>query len=131
MSELTMMRDLPEVGGGMRLVTTEEFARMPAGTVFAPFEPYVLKDRLEIKVDGGALVTNGRGERFWAYNGTMPLEPWNMEDLNDIGDRADAEYEVCDGDQNDLIDEKMILVLERQDVERMIGVLKWALEGCK
>ena len=104
---------------------------MPAGTVFAPFEPWVLKDRLEIKVDGGSLVTNRRGESYWAYNGTMPLEPWNMEDLHDIGDRADAEYEVYDRDQNDLIDEKMILVLERQDVERMIGVLKWALDGCE
>lgn len=115
----------------MKLVTTDEFVRMPAGTVFAPFEPCVIKGRLEIKVDGGALVKGWRGERFWAYNGTMPLEPWNLEELNGIGDQADAEYEVYDGDQNDMLFEKMVLVLERQDVEKMISVLKWALDGCK
>lgn len=114
----------------MRIVTPEEFARMPAGTVFAPYEPHVLKDRLEIKVDKGAMATGWHGEKFWAYNGTMPLEPWNLDQVYEIGDRADAEFQVYDGDQNDLIYEKMILVLEQKDVIRMIEILGWALRGC-
>ena len=37
----------------MRLVTYDEFVRMPAGTIFAPYEPCVLKEELAIKVDPG------------------------------------------------------------------------------
>lgn len=115
----------------MRIVSCEEFARMPAGTIFAPFEPYVLKDRMEIKVDQGQMVKGWHGPPFWAYNGTMPLEPWNLEDMEGIGSRAPAEYCIYDGDQNDLLDEKMVLVLEPEDVELLIRTLKWAQQGCK
>ena len=113
----------------MKIVNPEEFARMPAGTIFAPFVPCVLNDRLQIKVDKGHMV-KAWGKEFWAYNGTMPLEPWNLQDFCEIGDQADAEFEVYDGDQNDLIGEKMVLVFEPQDVERMIEILKWAQRGC-
>lgn len=103
---------------------------MPAGTVFAPFVPCVLKDRLQIKVDGGSIATGWHGEVFWAYNGVMPLEPWNLSEMYQVGDQADAEFEIYDGDQNDLIDETMIAVLEPQDVEQLIRMLRWAQRGC-
>ena len=35
----------------MRLVGFDEFCRMPAGTIFAPYTPCVLEEELAIKVD--------------------------------------------------------------------------------
>lgn len=37
----------------MRLVDFETFNRLPAGTIFAPYIPSVLKEGLAIKVDHG------------------------------------------------------------------------------
>lgn len=59
----------------MRIVGYNEFIRLPAGTIFAPYKPCVLEDRLAIKVDRGRDI-KGFG---WCFNGIMPLEPWNVE----------------------------------------------------
>ena len=37
----------------MKLVDFKTFNRMPAGTIFAPYTPCVLEDRLAIKTDHG------------------------------------------------------------------------------
>lgn len=37
----------------MRLVDFEQFCRMPAGTIFIPYEPCVALEELAIKVDEG------------------------------------------------------------------------------
>lgn len=106
----------------MKLITYEEFCKMPAGTIFAPFEPCVLREELSIKVDGG--------DKDGWFNGVMSLEPWNLEDLRVVGEQSPARFEVYDGANADYQNEEMILVLEEADIDRMIMFLKWAKNGC-
>lgn len=96
----------------MLIVKREEFVRMPAGTIFAPWRPNCFMERFEIKVNSG----RPDPDYGWLYCGTMPLEPW-LEDF------------VCPG-QNDVAEYDYIAVLERKDVENLIGKLQWALNGC-
>lgn len=111
----------------MIIMTPQEFARMPAGTIFAPYTPCVFNDRMEIKVDPGSEWYDGT----WSYNGTMPLEPWLGDDAPMTFGRYEIGWEIYDGDQNDISDEKMIAVLEPEEVRRLIRILEWSLDGCK
>lgn len=113
----------------MRLITYKEFTGMPSGTIFAPYEPCVLKEVLSIKVDAGELQPNG----IYYFNGVMTLEPCIDGDGNlwKHGDQEDASFEVYDGDNNDYIDYDLFLVFEEKDIDEMIDVLKWAKNGCK
>lgn len=117
----------------MKIVDYETFIRMPAGTVFAPYEPCVFQDRFMIKVDAGWEYTDGRGEKRWAFNGTMPLEPWFEGDMSDwafdLG-TYDTELVVYDGDSNDAAQYKMFAVLERYEIDGLIFALEWAQNGC-
>ena len=115
----------------MRLVGYDEFCRMPSGTVFAPYEPCVLKETLAIKVDAGWEDLNYT-YGTWAFNGVMSLEPWidGSEGLWDVGDRCEASFETYDGDSNDYADFKLFLVFEEADIDRMINALVWAKNGC-
>ena len=105
----------------MLIVKREDFIKMPAGTIFAPYIPNVFAEGFEIKVDGG------NGER---YCGTMPLEPW-IDDVVMTEGQYDVDYEIYDGDQNDIADYELIAVLEEKDVHALIAKLMWALNGCK
>ena len=115
----------------MKIVSFEEFCRMPAGTIFAPYEPCVLKEELAIKVDPGRDTPDNRYYSH-VFNGVLPLEPWLGLDctLFSIGDKEDASFEIYDGDNTDYMDYEMFLVFEEADVDRMINILKWAKNGC-
>lgn len=103
----------------MLIIPRQEFLKMPAGTIFAPWIPNEFADEFEIKVDGGD------GKR---YCGTMPLVPW-LEDGVSPG-RNDIDFEIYDGDQNDICEYAWIAVLEEKDVRNLISKLEWALKGC-
>lgn len=118
----------------MRLVNFEEFCRMPAGTIFAPYEPCILKEGLAIKVDEGEDILDEHKRYTHMFNGVMPLEPrinsiaprlWNP------GDTEEASFEIYDGDNNDYADYKMFLIFDEHDINKMIDILKWAKNGCK
>ena len=104
----------------MLIVKREEFIKMPAGTIFAPWIPNCFMDEFQIKVDGGD------GEH---YNGTMPLSPWLGDSIICPG-QNDVDFEIYDGDQNDISNFEYIAVLERKDVENLISKLQWSLNGC-
>lgn len=116
----------------MRLVDFEEFCRMPAGTIFAPYEPVVLKEYPAVKVDAGEDMPEDYPYCRHTFNGVMPLEPWIDSDttLWSIGDQEDASFEVYDGDNCDYMNYEMFLVFEETDIDRMINVLTWAKNGC-
>lgn len=112
----------------MLIVDYDTFNRMPAGTIFAPYEPCVFNDRLEIKVDHGHY-WNGE----WFYVGTMTLEPDIVDTAsNDCFKYGKCETEMCvyDGCSADISNYKMFAVLEKHEIERMIKALKWAMDGC-
>lgn len=120
----------------MKIVNYEEFVRMPAGTIFAPFEPCVFTEEFAVKTDAGeerdipytALCPGGR---MWTFNGVMPLRPWLGEFDGFLGAQEDAEYAIYDGCHNDYDKKSMFAILEEQDVKKLIKVLEWALKGCE
>lgn len=118
----------------MKLVDFETFVRLPAGTIFAPYKPCVLEDRLAVKVDEGRdsvepvdLIYDSH-----SFNGVMTLEPWlgDCTCLFEPGDQEPASFEIYDGDNNDYRDYEMFLIFEKEDVDRLIRVLEWAKGGC-
>jgi hypothetical protein len=106
---------------------------MPAGTVFAPYQPIVLMDRLAIKVDPGEEMPESYPYYRHTFNGVMPLEPWIDSDcgLWKIGDTQEASFEIYDGDTNDYSDYDMFLIFDEADIDRMINALLWAKNGCQ
>lgn len=116
----------------MKLVNFEDFCRMPAGTIFAPYTPIVLEERLSIKTDPGWEVPEDYPYCAHLFNGVMPLEPWIDPDcgLWEIGDQEEARFEIYDGSNADYMDYKMLLVFEEADIDRMVSVLVWAKNGC-
>lgn len=116
----------------MKLVDFETFVRLPAGTIFAPYKPTCLEDRLAIKVDEGRdWDVSYEYFDFHSFNGVMPLEPWMGDScLFRPGDQEPAYFEIYDGDNNDYRDYEMFLIFEEKDVDRLIRVLEWTKGGC-
>lgn len=116
----------------MKLVEFDEFCRMPAGTIFAPYKPCVFEGELEIKVDPGKEMPETYPYCRHTFNGVMSLRPWLGDEclLFDIGEEAPAEFAIYDGDHNDYMKHKMFIVFDEADVDRMIKVLLWAKNGC-
>lgn len=113
----------------MKIVDFKTFNRMPAGTIFAPYTPCVLEERLAIKTDHGRKIDYPRYGN-WMFNGVMPLEPWNLDSVIDE-ESVRASFEIYDGDSNDYRDYKKFLIFEECDIDRLIQVLLWAKGGCK
>lgn len=114
----------------MHLVDFETFNRLPAGTIFAPYIPSVLKEGLAIKVDHGRELNPMFYNFDWVFNGVMPLEPWNLDSVFD-DESVRATFEIYDGDTNDYLGYKQFLIFDECDVDRLIQVLLWAKGGCK
>lgn len=110
----------------MHLVDFETFNRLPAGTIFAPYTPSVLEEKLAIKVDHGREFKNCG----WSFNGVMPLEPWNLDCVVDE-EPIKATFEIYDGTTADYMDYEQFLIFDECDIDRLIQVLLWAKGGCK
>ena len=115
----------------MKIVNYEEFVRMPAGTIFAPFEPSVFTEEFAVKTDTGEEHDIPYCGKRWCFNGVMSLQPWLGDYSYFLGAQEDASYEIYDGDHNDYDKDGMFAILEEQDVKKLIKVLKWALNGCE
>ena len=119
----------------MKIVTFEEFNRMPAGTIFAPWTPCTYAGEFEIKTDAGnEYVNKYDGKTRWSFNGTMPIVP--HVDANQIfmgiyeGGPVLSEMWHYDGSTVDYEDHKLFAIMEEKDVRKVIEALEWALGGC-
>lgn len=110
----------------MKIVGYDEFCRMPAGTVFAPYEPCILRGPLSIKVDGGRIYSDGD----YYFNGVIILEPDLSYDMRNIGDELPAEFTAYDGDNNDYEEYDKFLVFDKFDIQNLRDILLWAMRGC-
>lgn len=117
----------------MRLVDFEQFCRMPAGTIFIPYEPCVALEELAIKVDEGFDELYNSKYFSHYFNGVMPLTPDISESsgLWNVGDSVEASFYIYDGSSADYMEYKLFLVFDNNDIDKMINVLKWAKGGCK
>lgn len=116
----------------MKIVTYDEFVRMPAGTIFAPWTPCAYKDEFEIKVDGGhSYINRYSGKECWGFNGTMPVFPYANDDwcFRGVGP-IHSEMYLYDGSNADYDDDELFAVMEEKDIRKMIEALEWALKGC-
>lgn len=118
----------------MLIVDYDTFVRMPAGTIFAPYQPCVYDGTFEIKVDEGhEYASIFDGKQHYMFNGTMPLEPWFVGDNSDWPFKTgkyETEMVTYDGDSNDAAAHKMFAVMEPHEVKELIRALHWALDGC-
>lgn len=119
----------------MKIVTFEEFNRMPAGTIFAPWTPCVYEGEFEIKTDTGhAYLNRWSGKIDWIFNGTMPVVPWiDSDQLFLEGEECGpvkSEMFHYDGASVDYTDYKFFAIMEEKDISKMIEALEWALGGC-
>jgi hypothetical protein len=112
----------------MKIVTYDEFIRLPSGSVFCPYTPCYFHSPFQIKVDKGKEYQYG-----YIFNGTMPLEPWfSVEDeFPDCVGNYETEMVVTDNSSVDFYTDCLFAVLEKHEVERIIDALKWAIGGCK
>ena len=115
----------------MIIVDFHDFIRMPAGTVYAPYEPCVFGD-FAIKTDTGYEVIGYDGKRYWDFLGSMPLHPNFADDDHVAFDKGvyETEMSVYDTAACDFDEEELFAVLEPHEVKRLINSLYWALEGC-
>lgn len=117
----------------MKIVDYETFIRMPSGTIFAPWEPCVMKNEPEIKVDHGCEIIIKSGERIkkiWSFNGTCPIMPRPVEGEGFGFGEVEYEFWYYDGDSNDAKNYEMFLIFEEKDIDNIIKVLQWAKDGC-
>lgn len=97
---------------------TEDFVKMPAGTIFAPCDMWGNPlDEYEIKMDTGYEI-NGE----WHFNGTCPVFPHMVDGM--------FEFFPYDGDSNDARSYDEFMVLDENDIDSIIKVLSWAKGGC-
>lgn len=112
----------------MKIIKYDEFIRMPKGTVFCEYEPCVFHYPFHIKTDEGE-ERNG----VYMFNGTMPLEPWFLSEEEYPLDVCVCETEMAiwDNSSVDFDQNKFFAILEKEEIERLINALKWALTGCE
>lgn len=116
----------------MKIVDFGTFVRLPAGTVFAPFRPANNKP-FEIKVDEGCDLYTPSGEDVHVFNGVVSLEPWIETEYCSLFEsyyHESASFKIRDCDNNYYKEYKLFLILEKEDVQRLIKVLQWANRGC-
>lgn len=117
----------------MKIVNYDEFVRMPAGTIFAPYKPHIFQEEFGIKTNTGEEYNSPYCGKIWCFTGVMPLQPW-LDDYSGLlcpGTQEDASFEIYDGDQNDYDKDGMFAVLEERDIKKLIDILQWALKGCE
>ena len=114
----------------MKIVTYEEFVRMPAGTLFAPWKPCNYENPIAIKTDTGYGRLDWKNRPTWYFNGVATLAPF-MPDYPDTYGIYESEIFHYDGDSYDYEEYQMFAVLEEHEVRRLLHLLEWALGGCK
>lgn len=106
----------------MRVVTKQELAQMPPGTVFSEWKEKVLGD-VHIKTSDKLVYGDGRV----GWNGELVVDdPDIMVDNKDnkilytcwmTTDNADIDYD----------DDQLFAIWDKNEIERMINCLMWAL----
>ena len=111
----------------MKIVDYRTFVRMPAGTIFASYEPCVFGD-FQIKTDTGHFKTRDE----WGFLGIMPLAPYFIDDdhLAFGPGKFEIEQAIYDIGDADYDEYGLFAILELHEVKQLINTLHWALAGC-
>lgn len=115
----------------MLIVDYKTFVRMPAGTVYSPYEPCIfISDHFSIKTDTGEPLSFSKDA--WTFLGEMPLNPCFLDDDHRAfgTGKFQTVLAVYDTAACDYDDDQLFAVLERHEIKNMIDALYWALDGC-
>lgn len=116
----------------MKIMNKKQFAQTPNGTVYCLFKPSYLYDEICIKT--GYFLSGGSP----TFNGIIHLFPMPVSaDAPDYGyddkPSSTTEYETdhasVDTTLDDYDDHQLFAVFSKNEVQRMIDVLTWALSG--
>ena len=108
----------------MKIVNYEEFIRLPAGSIFCPYEPCIFHNPLQIKTD-----TGWQSGTTYLFNGTISLEPSFSDQENlafDVG-RYEVNFPVSDTSSIDFDKNGLFAILEKNEIEELINILQSAL----
>lgn len=98
----------------MKIVSRNELAKMPNGTVFSSFDGY--------NIEGFEIITGSYGNGF---NGTLNLEPSFNWDSN-LQERI-TNWATVDTTDYDFDDDAKFVVYSKKEIQEIIQWLKWAI----
>lgn len=108
----------------MKIVDYMEFIHLPEGTVFCPYEPCIFYSPLQIKMD-----TGWQSGGNYMFNGTISLEPSFLDQENlafGVG-RYEVNFPVMDTSSVDFDENGLFAILEKNEIEELINILKSVL----
>ena len=123
----------------MKIINGKQLAHMPNGTVFSDitdrdFDPNGAYGDMIIN---GLNIMCGHDNYFTPesgnFNGVLPMlqdVPCYKTEIACL-DKENIYTDVYDIDMNDYTENDWVVVFEREEVERIIENLQWALDGCK
>lgn len=111
----------------MKIITLETLKTMPNGTVFSQIDVWG-------NFENGIRILTGRFEDKEGFNGEMELCP-SLELNEYVEMKKDREYPTewvtCDGSHVDYEESQLFAVFSKQEIEKMIKALQWALTDLK
>lgn len=122
----------------MKIINGKELGFMPNGTVFSD----ISDDYFDPKGANGYVTINGLnimcGHGKWSpvesgrFNGVLHMLGYvSCYGTYVEGDDDDYWDSITDTDSNDYDEDDWVIVYEKEDVEKIIKNLQWALNGCE
>lgn len=117
----------------MKIINGKELACMPNGTVFSDivdknFDPNGNNGYTDIN---GLHIMCGHDDTFESgyFNGVLHMLDYVSCYRTTIDEDPDYNDTIIDTDSNDYTENDWVVVYEKEDIEKIISNLQWALEG--
>lgn len=115
----------------MKLVDFETLKKLPSGTIFAEYTDFYVNSPLAIKVNEGkdfyTQYSDATYSPVWLH-GFINLHLGTVRNLFEIGDKQALSFKMCEEERYSK--NKKYLILEKDDIDRVINIFKWAKNGC-
>ena len=123
----------------MKIINGKELANMPNGTVYSDiiddyFDPNGANGDMTIN---GLNIMDGHDDKYCPvgsgfFNGVLHMLNYVTCTKTCVNEYdRDFGNTLTDTDQNDYTEDDWVVVYEREEIEKIIENLQWALRGCK
>ena len=128
---------MEERKNNMKIINGKELGFMPNGTVFSDivdksFAPSGLNYGLDATINGLHILC-GHDSYFTQetgkFNGVLHMLDYVSCFNKDITEQPDWDT-LTDTDSNDYTEDEYVVVYEKEEIEKIIENLQWALNGC-
>lgn len=119
----------------MKLVDFETLKKLPSGTIFAEYADFYVNSPLAIKVNEGK-------DFYRQYSDTTYSPVWlhgfiylclfgeSIKNLFEIGDKQALSFKMCEEEHYSKDKFQKYLILDEDDIDRVIDIFTWAKNGC-